>query len=115
HIQRYWDLTTQPKPVEMDDDIRQVKVRLRKLLIRSVERRMVSDVPVGAFLSGGIDSSAIVALMAELSSERVNTFTIGFREPDFDESAYAQIVARKFRTRQETIILRPESFLEKLI
>lgn len=82
-------------------------------LLKSVERRLVADVPFGAFLSGGIDSSAIVALMSQLSS-KVSTFSIAFAEEEFSEAPYARMVARKFATDHHEIQLSPEHFLELL-
>jgi len=111
---KYWNVV----PDEYDFDFGNgtaVKQKINQLLVRSVERRMVSDVPVGAFLSGGIDSSAVVGLMASVSTEPVNTFTVGFNEKEFDESAYAQMVAKKFNTRHQELLLQPTSFLDELI
>ena len=90
------------------------KIRRDLLFVRSpsVERRLVSDVPVGAFLSGGIDSSAIVGLMAEAGNTRPNTFTVAFEEKEFDESPYAHIISKKFDTRHTDILLKPTVFLE---
>jgi asparagine synthase (glutamine-hydrolysing) len=95
-------------------DIKQVHRTIRQLLTASVERRMISDVPLGAFLSGGIDSSAVVGLMAACSTSPVNTFSINFSEPDFDESRYSNLIARKFNTRHTPILLQPEDFLASL-
>jgi asparagine synthase (glutamine-hydrolysing) len=88
--------------------------RVRDLLVTSIRRRLVSDVPLGAFLSGGIDSSAVVALMAEMSAAPVNTFNVSFSEEAFDESRYAQAVAGRFATRHETIRMSPSGFLSEL-
>lgn len=110
---KYWQITE--SLMEPDFDKTRVKTKVHDLLLRSVERRMVSDVPIGAFLSGGIDSSAVVGLMASISKEPVNTFTIGFHEKKFNESQFADIIAKKFSTRHQTIMLRPEAFLEELI
>ena len=72
---------------------------IRNLLKRSVKRRMMSDVPLGIFLSGGIDSSSITALAVEAAGkERIKTFSIGFSEASFDESGYSNLIARKFQT-----------------
>jgi asparagine synthase (glutamine-hydrolysing) len=75
---------------------------------------MVSDVPVGAFLSGGIDSSLVVACMAELSEEPINTFNISFAEQEFDESPFAEEIAQKYNTRHHRILIRPSEFLDSL-
>jgi asparagine synthase (glutamine-hydrolysing) len=88
--------------------------RIRELLLRSIERRLVSDVPVGAFLSGGIDSSAVVGLMAEAGPSRPNTFNIYFEEKEYDESSYADIIAKKFNTHHTRILLKPGDFLGEL-
>ncbi len=83
-------------------------------MLQSVKRRLVSDVPVGAFLSGGIDSSAVVGLMMEAGDPSPKTFTISFDEADYDESRYAEIVAKKFNTDHTRIHLKPEIMLEEL-
>lgn len=91
-----------------------VKTRLHELLGQAVQRQMVSDVPLGAFLSGGIDSSAIVALMSEVATSQPLTFSIGFKEDKYDESRYAEVVAKKFNTNHTTFILHPDDFLNRL-
>src|SRR5713226_7961003 len=95
--QQYWDVqftSTPTKPRSIDDYAQE----LRELLKAAVARRLISDVPLGAFLSGGIDSSSIVALMTQVSNERPKTFSIGFAEKTFSELDYAQVVARHFDT-----------------
>jgi asparagine synthase (glutamine-hydrolysing) len=109
----YWDITNTTTDFDFADKQR-IQRRIRDLMLQSVERRLVSDVPVGAFLSGGIDSSAVVGLMAEASSARPNTFNISFEEKDYDESAYADIIAEKFNTRHTKILLKPTVFLNEL-
>lgn len=81
------------------------KAELRKLLFRSVEERMISDVPIGSFLSGGIDSSVVSAIMAKKSSTPIKTFSIGFKEKEFDESDRAARVAKHIGSEHSCFIL----------
>ena len=87
---------------------------VRQLLRDAVERRLVADVPFGAFLSGGIDSSVIVGLMSEVASSPVNTFSVTFDDSEFSESIYANQIAKKFKTIHHEIKLKPEDFLNEL-
>jgi len=109
----YWDVTRTLSDFDFSDQ-RGVEKKIRDLMLQSVRRRLVSDVPVGAFLSGGIDSSAIVGLMAEAGNTRPNTFTVAFEEKEFDESPYAHIISKKFDTRHTDILLKPTVFLNEL-
>ena len=84
------------------------------LLRDSVRLRMRSDVPFGAFLSGGLDSASVVSLMAEHTEHPVETFTIGFDDPAFDERALARDVASAFHTHHHEHVVRPEVFDEAL-
>lgn len=111
--QAYWDVTNNPVDFDFGDRVR-VQGRIRELMLESIRRRLVADVPVGAFLSGGIDSSAVVGLMAEASSSPPNTFNISFDEDAYDESEYAEIVAKKFNTHHTRLRLKPTIFLDEL-
>jgi asparagine synthase (glutamine-hydrolysing) len=106
---RYWRL---PVPAELaHDGLTEASARasLRETFDEAVRMRLVSDVPLGAFLSGGIDSSSVVASMALQTKEPVRTFSIGFEEPDFNELPLAALVARKYKTEHHEIIVRPNS------
>jgi asparagine synthase (glutamine-hydrolysing) len=87
---------------------------LRATLQESVSQHMRADVPFGAFLSGGIDSSLLVGLMSEVRSEKINTFQISFEEEAFDERKYAQLVAKKFNTDHHEINLSANAFLNDI-
>jgi asparagine synthase (glutamine-hydrolysing) len=109
----YWKLEeSDSEPVA--DDASAVKKNVRELLLRSVERRMISDVRLGAFLSGGIDSSAIVALMSEVSDRPVDTFSVNFGEKEYDESRYSSLIAEKYRTSHTAVNLNAADFLSEL-
>ncbi len=112
-IQPYWKLSPQ---VNSWDET-EAQIRLFELLRDSVRLRLVSDVPLGAFLSGGIDSSIIVSLMADLVKEPVKTFSIGFKESSYNELNYARAVAAKYNTdhHEFTIEAKALDLTEKLI
>lgn len=109
----YWNITKSPYSSDHYDDTL-IKKKTRELLTKAVQQRLVSDVPIGAFLSGGIDSSAIVGIMAEISDQRPNTFTVGFKEKEFDESPYANLIAKKFNTIHNHVLLEPTVFLDHM-
>lgn len=88
--------------------------KVMQLFSESVERRMISDVPFGAFLSGGIDSTAVAGMMSRISSRKISTFNISFDETEFSESVYARKAAKKFDTDHHEIVLKPEHFLSKV-
>ena len=104
-VERYWELRFQPNERRSEDETVE---ELRAKLQESVRYHLVSDVPVGAFLSGGIDSSAVVASMAASSSSRIKTFSIGFREEEFNELPYARLVAQRFGTDHHELVLQPD-------
>jgi asparagine synthase (glutamine-hydrolysing) len=110
----YWQLRYQPKRAWTDAE---AIAALRDKLEEAVRIRLISDVPLGAFLSGGIDSGTIVALMAKVSGGRVKTFSIGFEEEEFNELPYARQVAEKYGTEHHEFIVRPSALeiLPKLV
>jgi asparagine synthase (glutamine-hydrolysing) len=110
----YWNLVFEPK--EGLDEARHAD-RLLEVLHESVDLHLVSDVPLGAFLSGGIDSSAVVGLMAGLMREPVKTVSIGFHETEFDEIRYARMVTQRFQTQNYEKIVEARDFkiLDSLI
>ncbi len=110
----WWDIQSR-SAFSPPESRQQAQSEILRLLRSAVEQRLVSDVPVGAFLSGGIDSSAVVALMAEVSRRPPETFNISFSEKGFDESGYAELVAKKFNTRHHTILQKPEYMLDNLL
>lgn len=112
-IRPYWR-KQDTLPLPKDQTKESIQTHIRDLLNKAVERRLVSDVPFGAFLSGGIDSSAVVGLMAAMSDVQVSTFNVSFDESEFSEAAYARGVAERFHTAHHEILLRPQDFLEQL-
>ena len=101
-VNRYWDYSYQAKLIGSESDLAE---ELRERLRESVKMRLISEVPLGAHLSGGIDSSIVVALMAELSSAPVKTFSVGFEEEQFSELPYARDVAQKYSTDHQEFTL----------
>ncbi len=87
---------------------------VKGLFYAAVERRLLADVPFGAFLSGGIDSSAVVGAMSQVARQKVNTFSVVFDEREFSEAQYARLVAKKFGTDHHEIKLSPQQFLEQV-
>ncbi len=105
--QQYWDVSFAQRRKGRASDL---EAELLHLLRQAVSSRMVADVPLGAFLSGGVDSSAVVALMAEASNAPVKTCSIGFDVAALDESAYAQTVATRFGTDHHARQVSPDDF-----
>src|SRR5262245_54624411 len=102
-VRRYWDLRFERVDVGWEE----AKRRIVELLRTSVERRLMSDVPLGVFLSGGVDSSSVLATMSQLTSQRIRTFTIGYDDPSFSELGYARTVAERFDTEHTEVMIRP--------
>lgn len=113
-VERYW----RPEPVPVIRDAREAGGRVRELLERAVEARLLaSDVPVGAFLSGGIDSTLVVGLASRIAGRRLSTFSIGFDEKTHDETRFARIAAQAFGTDHHEFRVRPDalSLLPELV
>jgi len=104
--ERYWELDYSKKLKLSEDEYCR---RISDLLKESTKIRLISDVPLGAFLSGGIDSSAIVGVMAGLMDRPVKTFSIGFEEETFDETPYARIIAEKFSTEHKEFVVKADA------
>lgn len=113
-VKRYWKLSYLPKHTIKEKDL---KAEIIERLKEAVRIRLISDVPLGAFLSGGIDSSTVVALMSGIMKEPVKTFSIGFKEEKYNELGYARMIAEKFRTDHTEFIVEPKAveILDKLV
>jgi asparagine synthase (glutamine-hydrolysing) len=109
----YWDLLGNAAPEAQTASVSESRRRVREILEESVALHLVSDVPVGAFLSGGIDSSAIVALVRE-AGQRPRTFSVVFDESAYDENVYARAVARRFQTEHTEVRLTDRALLDQL-
>jgi asparagine synthase (glutamine-hydrolysing) len=105
-VERYWQLEYTPKQNITEND---AVAEVRRLLTEAVRKRLISEVPLGAFLSGGVDSSAVVALMAELSSTPVKTFSIGFDDPRFNELPHARRVAEQYGCEHHEFEVHPRA------
>jgi asparagine synthase (glutamine-hydrolysing) len=106
-LRRYWELPAGAAGTTTEQDLHDV-------LANTVRMQLVSDAPLGIFLSGGIDSSAVAALASEAAPGAIHTFTIGFEDKDLDESRHAAAVAAAIRSRHTNVVLREEDFLAQL-
>ncbi len=109
---QYWDLLAERK-FEFENQ-ESVQRQVKEKVLGAVRRQMVSDVPIAAFLSGGIDSSIMVACMALQSDQPVNTFTLAFDEQQYDESEHAEVIAKKYKTNHHKINLASNDILEQI-
>ena len=105
-VERYWQLHYLPKRRITEED---AAAEVRRLLTEAVRKRLISEVPLGAFLSGGVDSSAVVALMATLSDSPVKTFSIGFDDPRFNELPHARRMAERYRCEHHEFEVHPKA------
>lgn len=111
-ISNYWKLESieERKYLELPE----IKENISFLLKKSVSQQLISDVPLGAFLSGGLDSSIIVALASTLSNKKLRTFSVGFEESIYDERHYAEIIAKKFNTEHHEIIIGGNELVSRI-
>ena len=109
-IVEYWNLFSGSSLINKEEP----KIKIKKLLLDSVEKRMMSDVPFGVFLSGGIDSSILVAAASKVSTKNINTFSIVFKEKSFDERKYSRIMASNYKTNHFELELTPEDILHQI-
>lgn len=112
-IKKYWDLTAYVNS-KADKSYKETCSDVNSLLYKAVERRLIADVPFGAFLSGGIDSSIIVGMMSKISTAKVKTFSVVFEDEEFSEAKYARLIARKFNTDHHEIKLTIADFIKEL-
>nr|MCR5304309.1 asparagine synthase (glutamine-hydrolyzing) [Lachnospiraceae bacterium] len=112
--EKYWDIAEcyDKYSYSQVDDFDEAKFTLKNLITDSVKRRLMSDVPLGTFLSGGYDSSLVSAVAQSLSGDPIKTFCIGFEDKAHDESGYAEAVARHLGTDHETLIINEKMMLE---
>lgn len=113
-INTYWKVEENINYEAADKPYEHICKDVKDLFFAAVERRLIADVPFGAFLSGGIDSSAVVGAMSKVSSQKVRTFSVVFGESKFSEANYANIIAKKFDTEHHEIKLHPSDFLQQL-
>ncbi|MBI5426671.1 MAG: asparagine synthase (glutamine-hydrolyzing) [Nitrospinae bacterium] len=109
---RYWSPVQFSAPLALS--AKEIATRVRELVEESVALRMISDVPLGAFLSGGIDSSVVAGVMAKVHNAPVKTLSIVFEEKEYDESRYASLAADRFRAEHKVLRLREQDLLEAL-
>ena len=112
-VHKYWDICLGEENLYDCNDAELIE-RTEVVLKKSIERRLISDVPFGAFLSGGVDSSLIVALMSKIINEPVKTYTVGFKNFASSEAPYAKVVAELYRTDHHELILKEEVFSDYL-
>jgi asparagine synthase (glutamine-hydrolysing) len=105
---RYWRLP-EPRATRRRRPTSDLKLELVGRLEEAVRLRLISDVPLGAFLSGGVDSSAVVATMARVGSGTVKTFSVGFAAKEYDETRYAQMVAKRYATDHRELVVEPDA------
>ncbi len=112
-IHPFWDISFgESEQTHQTRSLEESKEGLLEALKEAVRLEMISDVPLGVFLSGGVDSSAVAAMMSLLNPGRVNSFSIGFEDKSFDESSYAQLVAKHLGTNHQMMVLEPRMLMD---
>ena len=111
HSHAYWDI---PAEEETAKRPKEIAAEVVEQLRESVRLRLIADVPLGVFLSGGTDSSAVVAFMAELGARPLRTFSVGFDEPEYSELPFARAVARRYSTEHHELVVKPEHLSDEL-
>jgi len=113
-LREYWNLACKFKEQKVDKGEKYYIEGIKELLQSSVQYRMLSDVPFGAFLSGGVDSSIVTAIMANNSPEPIKTFVVGFDSPNYNEFEYADQVANKFNTSHNEILIKSNEYIDSM-
>ncbi len=112
-LKQYWDINLDKKPTLSSKDKTIPKVQ--QLVKDAVKKCMISDVPVGSLLSGGLDSSIILGVMSETTSRQILSYSVTFDEPGYDETHYSNIVAKKFHSKNQQIKLKPEDYINNIV
>ena len=109
-IYQFWDL----KQEESFESFDSSKNKIEGVLNKSIDYRTISDVPIGSILSGGLDSSYISAIIAKKNKEKINTYTVKFEEEGFDETNYAKLVAEKYNTNHQELLIKKEEYINAM-
>ncbi len=112
-VKQYWELPIISKKEDRGEEYYVEKIK--EMVFESIKYRMISDVPIGAYLSGGLDSSIVTAVMSQFADEPVKTFTIGFEEKDYNEFKYARIIANMYDTDHHEILLSKDDYIRNMI
>jgi asparagine synthase (glutamine-hydrolysing) len=113
-IERFWDLSFEPDATQANRSDKDIVEDYRERLRDAVRMRLMADVPLGCFLSGGIDSAAITALMTDLTGGGVKTFSVAFADREANELSYARLVAERFKTDHHEVVVEPDEFFTAL-
>ncbi|ODN42975.1 asparagine synthase (glutamine-hydrolyzing) [Piscirickettsia litoralis] len=113
-VKQYWNLADKFAEQQVDHGEDYYTEKLRELLHSSVHYRMIADVPVGSFLSGGVDSSVVTALMANATDKPIQTFTIGFKEEGYNEFEYSKVIAEQYNTNHHEIQLTGDQYIDEM-